>query len=80
MNLKKRVDKLESALNTGESLSLAERLRDARERRERGEVRTKSDNLGNSKLAQRIREGRERVQAMRQGAEKENVRRIHNDD
>lgn len=62
MNIGKRIEKLESSINTDteENSSLAERLRLARERHQRGEI-TVHEITGNSKLAQRIREARERV-------------------
>jgi hypothetical protein len=69
LNAIRRVEKLESALNTGEKTELAEKLRDARERRKRGEALPQNDNIGNSLLARRIRETRRRAQTMRQGTE-----------
>ncbi|MBA4417403.1 MAG: hypothetical protein C0392_05785 [Syntrophus sp. (in: bacteria)] len=62
MNIDQRIKRIELQVGDRERTGLAESIRLARERRQRGEEIPVREITDNSKLAKKIREARERVQ------------------
>ena len=67
--LERRLDAVEAKMLEGQKPSLSQQLQEARERVKRGETIPASD-PGDARLGRRIKAARERVLAMRQGADK----------